>query len=495
MDAPSSNRIRARKLGIERGGLVAVLVAFFAASLLFALQMEPFYGPDESAHLGYAHAVASGRLPEITDAVDPPRSASDWRVTIASAADREHRSVWVANHPPLFYVALAPLIWISNGLGRADGGLMFVRIANIAFATAGLAFTYALANLVTRGSRRLALTATALAGFLPLGHATFAAGMNDGLGFAAATAVTYGAMRLVTNGFRRSDMVPLGTLAAFAAGSRAASMFIAVLVVAIAAAARAMRPTGTRSARCRDAAAVVALGLLPAAVIFGWFYARSVALYGDLTGSSFLFAYFDRTPSGSAFDVLTSGTLWWDAVERFAMSTVPGAPSPPAAAVVTSAFGIAALVGLALIATSRRPARDSAMAHVIGVGVLAATVAMMINHVAGGGSAHARYLLPALGVIATYFAIGLDRVWSVVLPFAAVATMCLWPAHFLPRRVENEIDVGLAIATSRLAAPAAVALACVGGVASLVALTAIGSGVTHRWRRGPSGVRRSLLPP
>jgi hypothetical protein len=120
---------------------------------------------------------------------------------------------------------------------------------------------------------------------------------------------------------------------------------------------------------------------------------------------------------------------------------------------------------------------------------------MMINHVAGGGSAHARYLLPALGVIATYFAIGLDRVWSVVLPFAAVATMCLWPAHFLPRRVENEIDVGLAIATSRLAAPAAVALACVGGVASLVALTAIGSGVTHRWRRRPSGVRRSLLPP
>ncbi|MDQ3350890.1 MAG: hypothetical protein M3501_02860 [Actinomycetota bacterium] len=492
--ARSSLRLRARTFGIERVGLLAVLVAFFVASLLFALQMAPFYGADESAHLGYAHAVASGRLPEITDVVDPPRDASDWRMRIAGAADREHRSVWVANHPPLFYVAVAPLIWISNGLGRADGGLMFVRIANIAFATIGLVFTYALARVLTGGSRKLALTATALAGFLPLGHATFAAGMNDGLGFAAATAVTYGAMRLVTNGFRRSDTVMLGATAAVAAGSRAASMFIAVLVVAIAAAARAMRPTGTRSARCRDAAAVVALGLLPGAVIFGWFYARSVALYGDLTGSSFLFAYFDRTPSGSAFDVLTSGTLWWDAVERFAMSTVPGAQSPPAAAVVTSIFGIAALVGLALMATSRRPARHSAMAHVIGVGVLAATVAMMINHVAGGGSAHARYLLPALGVIATYFAIGLDRVWSAVLPLAAAATMCLWPAHFLPRRVANEIDV-LPILASPLTAPSAVALGCVGAIASIVALIALGDGVTRRRRLRQDDGRRSLLPP
>ena len=495
MDAPTSARTRARTLGIERGGLVAVLVAFFAASLLFALQMEPFYGPDESAHLGYAHAVASWRLPEITDAVDPPTDASDWRATIANAADREHRSVWVANHPPLFYVAVAPLIWISNGLGRMDGGLMFVRIANIAFATAGLAFTYALANLITGGSRRLALTATALAGFLPLGHATFATGMNDGLGFAAATAVTYGAMRLVTNGFQRTDLVVLGTASVVAAGARAASMFIAVLVVVLAATARVMRPMGTRPARFRDAATVLAVGLLPAALTFGWFYARSVALYGDITGSSFLFEYFDRTPYGSAFDVVTTATFWSDAYEQFTVSTVPGSLDNPAASFVASAFGIAAVLGLAVMAARSRPRWDSTTAClVIGVSVLAATVAMMVNHVAGGGSAHARYLLPALGVIATYFAIGLERVWSGMLPFAAAATLCLWPAHFLPQRVVNEIDLPFGIGSSPLTAPAEVALACVGGGASLAALAAIGKDVTHRSRRRDVASRSPPLP-
>ncbi|CAN5738005.1 hypothetical protein BH24ACT6_BH24ACT6_21210 [soil metagenome] len=487
--------MRARTRGIDRAGLVAVLVAFFAASLLFALQMEPFYGPDESAHLGYAHAVASGRLPEITDAVDPPTDASDWRARIADAADREHRSVWVANHPPLFYVAVAPLTWISNGLGRMDGGLMFVRIANIAFATAGLVCTYALANLITRRSRRLALTATALAGFLPLGHATFAAGMNDGLGFAAATAVTYGAMRLVTNGFQRTDLVVLGTASVVAAGARAASMFIAVLVVVLAAVFRAMRPMGTRPTRFRDAATVLAVGLLPAALTFGWFYARSVALYGDLTGSSFLFEYFDRTPYGSAFDVVTTATFWSDAYEQFTVSTVPGFLYHGTASIVAAGLGIAAVLGLAVMAARSRPRWDSTAAClVIGVSVLAATVAMMVNHVAGGGSAHARYLLPALGVIATYFAIGLDRVWSVVLPFAAVATMCLWPAHFLPQRVDNEIDLGFAIGSSPLTAPAAVALACVGGVASLATPAAISKNVTHRFRRRGVASRSPPLP-
>ena len=44
-------------------------------------------------------------------------------------------------------------------------------------------------------------------------------------------------------------------------------------------------------------------------------------------------------------------------------------------------------------------------------------IVTVAQHVSGGGS-RARYLLPALGVAAALFALGLDRLWPRVLPAA-----------------------------------------------------------------------------
>ena len=78
--------------------------------------------------------IAGFGLPEVTGFPEVPDSARQWQAERDSGRDDRYRAVWVANHPPLNYVAAAPLIWLSNALDRPDGGLMFLRLVNIAFA-------------------------------------------------------------------------------------------------------------------------------------------------------------------------------------------------------------------------------------------------------------------------------------------------------------------------------------------------------------------------
>ena len=53
----------------------------------------------------------------------------------------------MANHPPLSYVAVAPLIWLSRAGEAADGGLILLRFANVAFAAVGVAYGTAVGRI------------------------------------------------------------------------------------------------------------------------------------------------------------------------------------------------------------------------------------------------------------------------------------------------------------------------------------------------------------
>ena len=121
-------RIRGLDRHASSIGLVGAVVLFVGISLLFAFEQPPFVAPDETAHVGYAHEIANLDLPEITKPPDVPDSAVQWQAERESGRDDRYRDVWVANHPPLHYVAAAPLIWVSNAIDRPDGGLMFLRL-------------------------------------------------------------------------------------------------------------------------------------------------------------------------------------------------------------------------------------------------------------------------------------------------------------------------------------------------------------------------------
>jgi hypothetical protein len=68
--------------------------------------------------------------------------------------------------------------------------------------------------------------------------------------------------------------------------------------------------------------------------------------------------------------------------------------------------------------------------------VVFVVIATVAQHVSGGGSRYARYLLPALGVAAALFAVGLDRLWPRVLPVVTVVLMGWWALRNVPSGVD-----------------------------------------------------------
>jgi hypothetical protein len=421
-------------------GLLGVLLAFVAIGSMYAFQAAPFAGPDEAAHLAYAHSVADLSLPDIDDPQAVPPSAVQWIAERDSAPSERHRSVWVANHPPLHYVLVAPLAAIAEVIERPDGGLLYLRLANLSFAAVGVALTYLLAMELT-GLRRIALFAAAVAALTTQAQVVFAQGMNDGSAFAAGTAVIWAGVRCIRAGPTRNNLVFLGAAAAAAAGVRAATMVLAVAVVGAVAVDRLARRRQPLAGRLRTAARILASGLLPPVVLFGWFYVRNVMRYGDIGASRYLMDRFGRTPPGSVLSVVADGDMWLELFQRLQAPNAITLRHPPLMVPV----GLAAIAGLLAVVVTRRsgdrdrsgrPAgvsRRSVVVLVVSVIVIAATFA---QHVSAGGVTHPRYLLPVLGVLATLSVVGLDRLVPRVLPVVLVVAMAWWALAHVPSGVE-----------------------------------------------------------
>jgi hypothetical protein len=428
-----------------RIGVAGAVIAFVGIALLFAFEQPPFVAPDETAHVGYAQEIAGFELPSITKFPDVPDSAAQWQAERESGRDDRYRAVWVANHPPLHYILTAPLIWLSNALDRPDGGLMFMRLANTAFAAVGVVLTYLLGRDLSGGVRRIGVAGAAIAALVPQGHTLFSEAMNDGSGFAATTAIVWAAVRCIGTSegrYGRGDLVLLGAAAAACAGARSATLVVAVVVVIWVAVTRLLSAPGSVGTRLAAAAQVAAIGLLPAALLFGWHYLRNERLYGDVAGSEFLLDRFGRMSRGSLFEILSWGHLWVD-LYHMLLSPSPlfEVAAPPG---VNPALALAA-IGLVVVAITGRTGdvirhrvhgvvtRPALAMCVVVVFVVIVTVA---QHVSGGGRGYARYLLPALGVAAALFALGLDRLWPRVLPAVTAVLLGWWALRNVPSGVD-----------------------------------------------------------
>jgi hypothetical protein len=446
-------------------GLVAIVVAFVGIGALHALQQPPFWATDETAHVGYAQEIAAFRLPEIQEFPEVPVEARQWQAERSTANDIRYRCVWVANHPPLHYIAVAPLIWISNATGAADGGVTLMRLANVAFAAMGVVFTFLLASELTRRNHRLALLAAALAALVPQGHAVFSQGLNDGLGFAAGTAVVWAGARCLrrVDTLTRRDLVLLAGAAAVAFGARAATMLLAIAVVGVVALCRFTRPAPSLNVQARRAARLAMVGLGPAVVVFGWFYARNLVLYGDVGASQYLLEMFRRERRGSVLDMALRWSLWSNVYDGLMSPTTRQRIVPPGSAVITMIAAVG--VGLAFVAgrigqvgealhSNGRPDSDRAergrrtddadeastlrwqiSLGVVAIGVMALTIA---QHASGGGNAHARYTMPAIGVAAVLLVIGMERICSRWAPLGLVTIAGWWALINLPVDVDPQ---------------------------------------------------------
>ena len=432
-------------------GLVAIVVAFVGIGALHALQQPPFLPTDETAHVGYAQEIASGRLPEIRGFPEVPIEARQWQAERSTANDIRYRGVWVANHPPLHYVAVAPLVWASRATGALDGGLILMRFANVAFAAVGVVFTFLLALEITRRNHRLALLAAALAALVPQGHAVFSQGLNDGLGFAAGTAVVWAGARCVRriDALARRDLALLAATAAVAFGARAATMLLALAVVGVVALCRFTRPDPSANAQLRNAARLAAIALGPAVVLFGWFYARNMVLYGDIGASQYLLEMFRRERRGSMLDMIVRWSMWSDVFEGLMSPTTRRRTMPPGSVVLTMIAALGVVIVFVTGRITRRRTSDDAGAHATSDGrigeastlrwqlalalVTVALIALTIaQHASGGGNAHARYFMPAIGAAAVLVVIGMERIWSRWAPLALVIVAGWWALINLP---------------------------------------------------------------
>jgi hypothetical protein len=72
---------------------------------------------------------------------------------------------------------------------------------------------------------------------------------------------------------------------------------------------------------------------------------------------------------------------------------------------------------------------------VIAVGLIALTIA---QHASGGGNAHARYAMPAVGVAAVLLVVGMERIWSKWAPLGMVAIAGWWALINLPVDVDPQ---------------------------------------------------------
>ena len=272
---------------------------------MFAFEQAPFYDSDEKAHLGYAHEIADFRLPEIERQPDVP---GERHAVAGRAGDRSRLhaiiGVWVANHPPLHYVAVA-----ATDLVRRDHRSARRRSAADAFRQHRLgrrrcrASRTCWATELGGGKRRVGLAAAAIVALVPQGHTYFSRGLNDGLAFAAGTALLWAGVRCLRRPTDRRNLVSSASRRRSPPATRTATMLLAVVVVGAVAADRlAAVPGEPWRQRVRAAATTVAaFGLGPAVVLFGWFYVRIQLLYGDVGASAFLLDHFGRVARGSAF--------------------------------------------------------------------------------------------------------------------------------------------------------------------------------------------------
>ena len=176
----------------------------------------------------------------------------------------------------------------------------------------------------------------------------------------------------------------------------------------------------------------MAIGLGPAAVLFGWFYVRIQLLYGDVGASTFLLEHFDREPRGSIPTCSRRAGCGSHLFHRMA-STAPLSWAWPRFA------NLVGLVGRGRSRRRHRPAAERARSRraialcLLAVAVITLTVA---QHLAGGGSPYPRYFFPVLGVLAALAAVGYDRSLPRLLPAVVVVAMAWWAVNQMPIGVD-----------------------------------------------------------
>lgn len=370
--------------------LAGTLLMVLSNAASHMLMLPPYSAIDEGRHLGYAVAIAEGRIPHVLDPIDPSSlRLKEIRGTNIQAA---------AAHPPLYHAIVAlPVKYFS----KADHAAVAVRFARSMSILFGLASVYMIWRLVrTLVPARTDILAITLGAVACLPIFTFATSVayNDALAMLGVTGVLAATTSGCINGFRRSLYLECGLWMAVAGATRMTAL------LATMPAALAWWLVVARGRQSQPAVRRHFVGLLASAGLFamtaatsGWFYVRNVMLYGDPTAATALLTRLERVPHGyfRAF-ILRPGVLYEQHWTRIVGGVVLPESSERYAHLLMILAGIGALVLLVRYVRTRPrpfPTGPLRLAWLATIGPALVNLVLVLGFHAKGGDITPRYVI------------------------------------------------------------------------------------------------------
>lgn len=252
---------------VERKFLYILFLLFIAKGVIYTIVFPAFSGHDEVAHYTYIRYVAEeGRVPIIPDldewqALNAQNqvpgedrlpnelykycqyfTADWWRgcsetqwlrnpPRMINLANEYYPSGWVytANHPPMYYVMMTPLYWVSSGQSP-EGQLYLFRLAAIPFGLATVLLAFLTTRTLFPGDRFLAMTVPAFVAFQP--QVSYEAAMlnNDIVAIALTSWVLYLAVKGLRDRFPVRTCVLLGFVLGLAVLTKGTSVTAAPII-------------------------------------------------------------------------------------------------------------------------------------------------------------------------------------------------------------------------------------------------------------------------
>lgn len=484
---------------VEQAERLALLVAMLSGMLLsltVALADAPYATGDEPPHVDYAYQVWHGALPVFEDGLTL-RPDGAWLAPVQ----------WTAQHPPLYYLLVAPLVGPLADAGHPVAAVYAARGVNVLLSGVFVLAAWWSARRLTRPGSPLPPLVAFLAGAMPAAAHVGGSAYNDLLAATAVTALFGLAATAVRRGLDARLIVLLSLVAAACALTRLSAALIAAVVAGVALAAGAVRAAQGRG-RWAHVGALALAG--PGAVLAtsGWFYLRNLELTGTVTGSHFDWALANQNrQERPVWAVLADPETWARLPDLFwwAGRLPPNTALTLTTMVVTAALLVWTPLVLAAVAAVRRrrvaargpddaPARrtDRLLLRALPAAAVAVSVTVQVTYAASSGGVYPRYLLVVSLPLCLAIAAGLAVRPRLLVP-AWTALTLLDLAVWLSVELATPAPPGYYAEPALPAAVVGVLAAGAVAVSSALALRAVGDPGTTRANR--AAATTAAIPP